>query len=47
MITLSECTRPTLCVDCDNEEFYDCEHCDFIREFDEEMRREYDQSKST
>ena len=59
MLTLNECTKNILCVDCteesclqhgknmadcpkyhcDNKQIHDCEHCDFIKEYQEGYRK--------
>lgn len=61
MLTMDECKRTNLCIDCDNkrcifcgkiiadcpkytcdrpgDQFEDCETCEFIKEFQEDIRR--------
>jgi hypothetical protein len=62
-MSLSECKRQNLCIDCDNEKcwhhgkliadcpkyrcdrpgdlFEDCESCEFLKQFQNKMRKEY------
>ena len=63
MFTLNRCTRPNLCIDCDDPDCRhakdpgadcpkytcdseDCDRCEFIKEFQEDMRKEFKQNDS-